>query len=123
MRALLRAAALLSVVVPGAALAQATPAPQLFRVIGPRDEVMIGLTAAELEAIGPASSSTSGVERLARKLADDGQLTAWQYAVGRAPDGTTRLVPAGKVAILRNDALRIESYRPALPVAGPAAPQ
>lgn len=117
MRALL-CAALLSALAPAAAMAQATPAPQLFRVVGPRDEVLIGLTAAGFEAIGPGQN----VERLGRKLAADGQLTAWLYPVGRAPDGTMRLAAAGRVAVLRSNALRIEAYRPALPVASPPEP-
>ena len=35
------------------------------------------------------------------------------------PDGSTRYAAAGKVAILRNDTLRIEPYAAALPVAAP----
>ena len=117
-RAALAAAALLFLAVP--ARAEGGAVPLLFRVVGPRDDVMIGLTPAELEAAGPAAAA-SPVDYLARKLVADGQLSAWRYAVGRAPDGTTRLAAIGRVAILRNDALRLEPYRPALPVAAPAA--
>lgn len=88
---------------------------QLFRVVGPRDEVTIGVTPAQLDAMGQGA----GVERLARKLVADGQITAWRYAVGRAADGSTRFAASGKVAILRNDTLRIEPYTAALPVAPP----
>lgn len=122
MRGALGVALLLAGVMPVSGMAQPLPPglppeaePLLFRVIGPRDDVTVGLTAAEFAAIG----SALGVERLARKLSVDGQLTAWRYAVGRAPDGTTQFVAAGRVAILRHDALRIESYLPALPVASP----
>ena len=118
MRALMCVAALFSIA-SGAAMAQATPAPQLFRVVGPQDEVTIGLTAEEFEALG----SVPGVERLARKLAADGQLIAWLYTVRRAPDGTTRLASTGRVAIMGSNALRIEPYRPALPVASPPVAQ
>lgn len=98
--------------------AMAQDAPTLLRIVGPRDEVIIGLTAAELERMG----SGPAVERLARTLVAQGQVTAWQYVVGRAPDGTTRLATSRRIAILRNDALRVEPYAPALPVAAPPAP-
>ncbi|WP_421992592.1 hypothetical protein [Roseococcus sp.] len=90
---------------------------RLFRVVGPRDEVTIGFTAAELEAMGAGPD----VERIARKLVAEGQVTAWQYAVGRAPDGSTRFGTTRRVAILRNETLRIESYTAAIPVAPPPA--
>jgi hypothetical protein len=93
----------------------ADPSTQLFKIVGPRDDVTIGLTQTELDAMG----SGAGVERLARKLVADGQVTAWRYTVGRAPDGSTRYGASGKVAILRNDTLRIEPYTAALPVAPP----
>jgi hypothetical protein len=91
---------------------------RLFKVIGPRDEVTIGLTEAELQRLG----SGPEVERIARALVADGRLTAWRYGVGRAPDGGTRFAPQGQVAILRNDALRIEPYAASLPVAPPPEP-
>ena len=106
------AAALVAFAVP--ALAQSA-APQLFRVVGPKDEVMIGLTAAEFDSLG----GIPGVERLARKLVADGQVTAWQYVVGRGPDGATRYVATRRIAILRSDTLRIEPYSATLPVSPP----
>lgn len=90
---------------------------RLFRVVGPRDEVTVGLTSAQLDALG----SGPEVERLARKLAADGQLTAWQYVVGRAPDGSTRYGATQRIAVLRSESLRIEPVTPALPVALPPA--
>lgn len=93
-----------------------TAAPHLFRVIGARDEVTIGATAGESAAMG----SAPGVEPLARKLVAEGQLTAWQYVVGRGADGATRYVTARRIAILRDDALRLEPYAATLPVSPPA---
>ncbi|SHJ30547.1 hypothetical protein SAMN02745194_02256 [Roseomonas rosea] len=90
---------------------------RLFKVVSPRDEVTIGLTAAELSALG----SGPEVERIARKLVADGQLTVWLYAVGRAPDGSTRYAALRRVALMRNETLRIEPVTPALPVAPPPA--
>lgn len=98
----------------GTALAQTAP-PQLYRVIGGRDEVTIGVTASEFAAMG----GEPGVARLAQALVADGQLTAWQYTVGRGPDGTTRYVTSRRIAILRQDATRIEPYTAALPVSPP----
>lgn len=90
---------------------------KLFRVIGPRDEVTIGLTEAELAGLGAGPE----VERIARALVANGELTAWQYSVGRAPDGTTRYVTTRRISVLRSDSLRVEPYSPALPVAPPPA--
>lgn len=92
-------------------------ATQLFRIVGARDEVVIGMTPAEFDGLG----SAPGVERLARKLVSDGQLTAWQYVVTRSPDGTTRYATSRRIAILRNDTIRIEPYTAALPVSPPPA--
>ena len=112
------AIAALAVLVPMVAptVAQGT-APLLFRVIGAKDDVTIGLTAAVFDSLGTAP----GVERLARKLVSDGQLTAWQYVVGRGPDGTTRYVATRRVAILRSDTLRLEPYSATRPVSPPPA--
>jgi hypothetical protein len=98
----------------GTAAAQA-PAVQLFRVISQRDTITIGLTAAELAALGSGPEA----ERIGRALAAQGQFGAWRYVVGRAPDGSTRYAPAGRVSILRQETYRIEPYAPALPVAPP----
>lgn len=105
------------------ATALAAPAPaqdaavQLFKVVSPRDEITIGLTAGQLAALG----SGPEVERIARKLVADGQFTVWLYAVSRAPDGSTRYAALRRVALLRNETLRIEPLSPALAVAPPPA--
>ena len=101
---------------PGTAAAQA-PAVRLFKIVGPRDEVTIGLTEAELAALG----SGPEVERIARALVAQGQLTAWQYVVGRASDGSTRFATTRRIAVMRSESLRIEPYTAALPVVPPPA--
>jgi hypothetical protein len=98
------------------ARAQSAPV-QLFQIRLQRGEVMIGLTPAELAALGAGPP----VERIARRIAEAGQLTAWRYQVSRAPDGTTRLAARDRVAVLRQEALLVEPYAPALPVAAPPA--
>ena len=87
----------------------------MFRVVGSNSEVTIGLTEAEFAAMGRGP----GVERLARKLVAEGQLTAWQYVVARGPDGAVRYVTTRRIALLRNDTTRIEPYVTALPVSAP----
>ncbi len=96
-------------------VAAQAPAVLLFRVVSQRDEIIIGLTPAELTALGNGPVA----ERIARRLAAEGQVGAWRYVVGRAPDGSTRHAATGRVAILRQETYRIEPYTPALPVAPP----
>jgi hypothetical protein len=98
----------------GPTLAQA-PTVHLFRVVSQRDDIVIGLTPAELAALGSGPEA----ERIGRALAAQGQLGAWRYVVGRAPDGSTRYAASARVSILRQETYRIEPYRPALPVAPP----
>lgn len=99
------------------ARAQTPPAVMLFQVTGVREDIVIGLTPAELAAMGTGPEA----ERIARRLVEQGQVGAWRYVVGRAPDGSTRLGATGRIAILRQDSVRIEPYRAALPVAPPPA--
>ena len=98
----------------GQARAQA-PQVLLFRVVSPRDEVIIGLTAAELATLGTGPEA----ERIGRRLAEQGQVGAWRYTVTRAADGSTRFATTARISILRQETYRIEPYAPALPVAPP----
>ncbi len=100
------------------AAAQTEPPVRLFRIQLSRGEVTIGLTPAELAALG----SGPEVERIARRIAEAGQLTAWRYLVGRGPDGATRFMARERVAVLRQEALMVEPYTATLPVAPPPAP-
>ncbi|MBR0651477.1 hypothetical protein GXW78_17540 [Roseomonas terrae] len=96
-------------------VAAQAPAVLLFRVVSQRDEIIIGLTPAELAAMGSGPEA----ERIARKLATDGQVGAWRYVVGRATDGSTRHGATGRIAIMRQETYRIEPYSAAIPVAPP----
>jgi len=87
----------------------------LFQVTGVREDIVIGLTPAELGTMGSGPEA----ERIARRLVEQGQVGAWRYVVGRAPHGSTRLAATGRIAIMRQDSVRIEPYRAALPVAPP----
>lgn len=104
--------------VAGAAAAQSpAPAIRLFRVVSQRDDIIIGLTPAELATMGSGPEA----ERIGRALAAQGQIGAWRYVVGRAPDGSTRYAATARVSILRQETYRIEPYTPALPVVAPPA--
>lgn len=94
------------------AAAQSDSSVRLFRASLARGEVVIGLSPAELDALG----SGPAVERIARRIAEQGQITAWRYTVTRGQDGVLRLAARDRVAVLRHEALLIEPYRPALPV-------
>jgi len=91
------------------------PAPvQLFKVVSPRDEVIVGADAALLGAgAGPA------VERLAAQLAAKGQLTLWQYASHKDPGGALVQAPLRQIVVFKNEALRIEPYATPLPIQAP----
>jgi hypothetical protein len=90
---------------------------RLFRLVTMRGDVLVGLTDRELAALGVGAD----VERIARRIAQDGQFTAWRYSVTRAADGSTRFATRDKVAVLRQDALMVEPYAPSLPVLPPPA--
>jgi hypothetical protein len=82
---------------------------RLFKIITAKDEIEIGFTDDELKAMG----ASPAIEVLAKKLADAGQMTVWQYAVQRAPDGGTVHAPLKRVAVFKTDTLRIEPFNPA----------
>jgi hypothetical protein len=105
-----------------AAAALASPAPAsangamtLLQVVGPRGTVVIGVTARELEAWGRGEAVTIVAERLHAA----GTITVWQFAVGRAADGSLQMQPRTRIALLRSEAMRIEPYVAAHPIAAP----
>ena len=103
---------------PGATALAQTVAVKLFKIVTAKDEVEIGLTDDELRSFGAGPD----IDALAKKLADAGQITVWQYAVQRAADGTTVHAPLKRVAIFKTDTLRIEPLNPAPLKAVPPGP-
>ncbi len=83
--------------------AQADEPVKLFTVTTAKDDITIGVTPSELAALG----SGEDVTVLAKALASAGQITVWQYAVGRDTTGAMRMNPLRRVAILKTDSLRI----------------
>ncbi len=77
----------------------------LFKVITVKDEIVIGLSADEMTAIGGTDASA-----VAHALAQKGDLTAWQYNVHRGQNGELQMTASAKVGLLAHSSLRVEPY-------------
>jgi hypothetical protein len=77
----------------------------LFKVVTVKDEIIIGLSANELKALGGSDASA-----VAHALAQKGDLTVWQYNVHRGPNGELQQAPTAKIGLLANSSLRVEPY-------------
>jgi hypothetical protein len=86
------------------ALAQSTGI-TLFKVVTPKDDIVIGLNDGELAALGGRDAGA-----VAHALAQKGDLTAWQYSVRRGATGDLQQQPSAKVGLIAGSALRIEPY-------------
>jgi hypothetical protein len=86
----------------------------LFKVITSKDDVTIGMNAAELHAFGAAGPNGAGA--IARVLADKKSLTVWQYSVRKASSGDLQWGPLHQIGLLANDSVRIEPYSTPLAV-------
>ena len=83
----------------------------LFKVVTVKDEIVIGLNAEELGGLGGQDAGA-----VARALAAKGELTVWQYAVTKAPNGDLQQAPLRKIGLLANNSLRVEPYASPLKV-------
>lgn len=90
-------------------LAQEKAGIKLFKMITAKDDIVIGLSETELRSFGPRPD----VDNLAEHLVSAGQITAWQYAVKKAADGSLVQAPLRRIAVLKSDTLRIEPFNPA----------
>lgn len=77
----------------------------LFKIVTVRDEIVVGLTDAELDALGGRDAGA-----VARALKSKGVLTAWQYAVRKSATGELEQAPRQKIGVLVHDSLRVEPY-------------
>jgi hypothetical protein len=77
----------------------------LFKVITVKDEIIIGLSPEELQALGGNDASA-----VAHALAQKGDLTVWQYNVHRGQNGEMQQAPTAKIGLLANASLRVEPY-------------
>ena len=86
-------------------------AANLFKIVTVKDEVVIGLSAEELAALGGTDAGA-----VARALAAKGTLTVWQYAVRKAANGDLEQAPRMKIGLIAHDSLRVEPYASPLKV-------
>lgn len=87
---------------------------KLFKIVSPRDEIVVGVTAKDLGGDG------SDLAKLAGKMKAAGQLEVWRYAVRKADNGDLQQAPSGRVMLIYSDTLRIEPYATPLKVLPPA---
>jgi hypothetical protein len=83
----------------------------LFKVVTVKDDVTIGLNAAELGEMGGADAGA-----VARALTAKGTLTVWQYAVRKAANGDLEQAPSKKIGLIAHDSVRVEPYATPLKV-------
>lgn len=98
------------------ATASAQEAAKLFRIVTPKDEIVIGFAAGDLAAMTGASD----LEKIASKLRGAGQLEVTQYATRKAANGDLEQAPLKRVMIFPAETLRIELYSTPLKVLPPA---
>jgi hypothetical protein len=114
-RTLLRAGAALLIVSTAPALAQGNQKDQtmtsLFKIISVKDEIVIGLSADEMSAMGGNDAGA-----VAKALASKGSLSVWQYATRKAANGDLEQAPRAKIGLIAHDALRVEPYTTPLKV-------
>ena len=77
----------------------------LFKVVTVKDEIVIGLSADELSALGGTDASA-----VAHALAQKGDMAVWQYNVHRGVTGELLQAPTAKIGLIANSSLRIEPY-------------
>jgi hypothetical protein len=100
----------------GVVMSAAAAEVQLFKIVTPKDEMFVGLTSDDIAHLG----SGAAVELLSKKIAADGQMTIWQYAVKHDKDGSLVFGPLAKVSVFAAGVVRIEPYAPAYNVLAPA---
>ncbi|MFG1268369.1 hypothetical protein [Xanthobacter versatilis] len=98
----------------GIASGAAEQAVSLFKIITVRDEIVVGVGPQDAAALGG-----SDVTAVGRALKGGGELTVWQYAVRKAPDGELEQAPLRRISIIGNDSLRVEPYATPLRVVAP----
>jgi hypothetical protein len=84
---------------------------QLFKVTTVKDDIVIGLSADELKALGGADAGA-----VAHALAQKGDMTVWQYNVHRGANGELVQSPTAKIGLLANASLRVEPYATPYPI-------
>ena len=83
----------------------------LFEIITVKDDIVIGLSAAELSELGGEDAGA-----VARALVAKSTLTVWQYAVKKAENGDLEQAPLRKVGLIAHESLRVEPFTTPLKV-------
>jgi hypothetical protein len=91
--------------------ALATDKVSLFKVITPRDEVVIGIPDTELSQLD--GKNAGGVVKM---LKANGTMTAWQYEVRKAEAGALEQAPLRKIGLMASDTVRVEPFTSPLKV-------
>ena len=86
----------------------------LFKIVTVKDEVVIGLNAEELQALGGPEKAPAGV--IASALASRKELTVWQYAVRKAANGDSEMAPLHQIGLLTHESLRVVPYSTPFPI-------
>jgi hypothetical protein len=77
----------------------------LFKITTVKDEIIIGLSADELKALGGTDAGA-----VAHALAQKGDMAVWQYNVHRGANGDLEQSPTAKIGLIANSSLRVEPY-------------
>ena len=77
----------------------------LFKVITPKDEIVIGLSDDELAQVDGRDAGG-----IARMLVAKGSMSVWRYAVHKSAGGDLEQAPLHKVGLIASESLRIEPY-------------
>lgn len=88
---------------------------KLFKVVTPKDDVVVGITPADLAHFGAGAD----VEVLSKQVAAAGQLTLWQYVTRKSASGELELAAAKKISIFAAGVVRIEPYAASIKVVPP----
>ncbi|MSO76600.1 MAG: hypothetical protein EXQ87_06775 [Alphaproteobacteria bacterium] len=104
LRFLLPALALMAMVSSEAGAQGKDSAVQLLKVIGAKDETVIGATKEDAERHGAANA----LEAIARELEKVSHMVVWQYAVRRTASGASEYAAFRRVALFKQGVLRIE---------------
>jgi hypothetical protein len=83
----------------------------LFKVITTKDEILIGISEADLAQI--EGQNAGG---LAKALVAKGSMSVWQYAVRKSASGDLEQSPLHKIGLIASDSLRVEPYATPLKV-------
>jgi hypothetical protein len=78
---------------------------ELFKVVTPRDTLVIGLSRNELEGM-----HAHGAEEVAKAINNAGTVNVWQYGIRRNAAGDLEQAPVKQIGLMSAAALRIEAY-------------